>query len=121
MEDLISIVRRVNEEVYNEISPQTRLGYWFNHIEGKRFMTVYSTINIFGEPYMRKADKFIQEFNKNSNITVSFKREYSNHRGSELLYEGPIFFVDKVKLVGEDVNNAANIIKKILEDFYNSL
>lgn len=117
MEELVSIVRRVNEEVYDEVSSSTRLGYCLHD----KKMIIYSTINICEEHSLRKAEKFIKEFNQDSSIMVNFKREYINLRGSQETYKGPIFYIKNVELKKEEISTAANTLKKILEDFYNSL
>ncbi|PIU62389.1 hypothetical protein COS83_02535, partial [archaeon CG07_land_8_20_14_0_80_38_8] len=75
----------------------------------------------FGEGDLRRAERFAGEFSRNLKVNVNFKRDYSNYRGSELTYSSPIFYVENVGLSKEEVADAANTIKGILEDFYNIL
>ena len=84
-------------------------------------MEILVTINIYGERDLRRAERFVNEYNNQNQCTLEFKRDYCRFRGSETLYEGPIFYIENVPLEKQAVTEVANLLKTEVENFYNSL
>ena len=109
--DLETIIRKVN----CKYSGYDRLYYCLPN--GK--MTIFTTVNVSGEPFLRMAKEFAEKYNLN------FKREHDFARGGESPRMKPILYVNDVPRDKDSVGCVAmslvNLKNQLYEEMYHKL
>ena len=114
---LVSILNRINQT----LDEGTDLDYYLNYVNKTRSMEVLITLNISAEPDLRRANNFIELYNKSLDKKIKFERKHSFFRGSKVTREAPIFYLDEVPLTENDVSSAVYELVDAVNKFYDSL